>query len=394
MGRGMATLGKSDRKVNTMDQTSSASSQTSKTSDTQGEAANPANGQSEKPSATTAPLAGSKSSTAQPANPEPSPAKTAPAKPNASKATTSQSAAAPSAKAANAPAKPAKTTSKATEEKSPTSAITVTVKTQPSLQGWGWWRWAAQFLWLAVLGAGWGVLTHFAIAQLPPPTPVSSAQTVLQQVAPVVERAFHGIYAWETSENLAEGSTRTYRQQFGHLPYAESPPTELMVVGSYTAANEQRFEHMEEAAGLALLEMVDAARRDGIWLVPISGFRDYERQDFLFESKVEQLGSPELAAHTVAPPGYSEHHTGMAVDLADGLARALDLSLAFGDTEAYRWLSRNANRFGYELSFPPDNPQGISYEPWHWRYVGTEGAIATFAKGRATLDVDRERTLQ
>ncbi|MEO1144478.1 MAG: D-alanyl-D-alanine carboxypeptidase family protein [Cyanobacteria bacterium J06638_22] len=286
------------------------------------------------------------------------------------------------------------TASRTAQVKPSPSAITVTVKNQPSRQPWNRWRWALQFIWLAVLAAGWGVLTHFAIAQLPPPQPVNPAQAVLQQVAPVVERVFHGIYAWEITENLAEGGDRTYRQRFGHLPYAESPPSELMVVSSYTAANEQRFEQMEEAAGLALLEMIDSARRDGIWLVPISGFRDYARQDFLFESKVEQLGSPESAAFTVAPPGYSEHHTGMAVDLADGLARALDLSLAFGDTDAYRWLSRHANRFGFELSFPPENPQGISYEPWHWRYVGTDAAIATFSKGRATLDLDREHTLQ
>ncbi|MEO1211698.1 MAG: D-alanyl-D-alanine carboxypeptidase family protein [Cyanobacteria bacterium J06638_20] len=286
------------------------------------------------------------------------------------------------------------TVSKTAQAKPSPSAITVTVKNQLSRQTWSRWRWALQLIWLAVLAAGWGVLTHFAIAQLPPPQSVSPSQTVLQQVAPLVERVFHGIYAWETAENLAEGGDRTYRHRFGHLPYAESPPSELMVVSSYTAANEQRFEQMEEAAGLALLEMIDAARRDGIWLVPISGFRDYERQDFLFESKTEQVGSPESAAFTVAPPGYSEHHTGMAVDLADGLARALDLSVAFGDTDAYRWLSRHANRFGYELSFPPDNPQGISYEPWHWRYIGTDAAIATFSKGRATLDLDREHTLQ
>lgn len=241
---------------------------------------------------------------------------------------------------------------------------------------------------------GWGILTHLAIAQLPPPAPVRLAQSILPQVAPVVERAFHGIYAWEANENLAAESDRTYRQRFGHLPYAESPPTELMVVSSYTAGNEQRFEQMEEAAGLALLEMIDAARLDGIWLVPISGFRTYDRQHLLFESKTDQVGSPEQAAYTVAPPGYSEHHTGMAVDLADGLARALDLSLAFGETEAYHWLSRYADQFGFELSFPPDNSQGISYEPWHWRYVGNDAAIATFAKGRTITDLDRERTVQ
>ena len=399
----MATLGKPDYKVNAMAQKSSASSQnSSRTSAPAAEQSTAGNGAA-KPTAN--PSSDSKPAAPQASHPETatvdsSTSKAKSAHGNDAKATAQSSTSPPNStppkkQGHKASDKRPETASKTAQVKpSPSSAITVTVKNQPSRQPWSRWRWALQFIWLAVLAAGWGVLTHFAIAQLPPPQPVNPAQTVLQQVAPVVERVFHGIYAWETAENLAEGGDRTYRQRFGHLPYAESPPSELMVVSSYTAANEQRFEQMEEAAGLALLEMIDAARRDGIWLVPISGFRDYARQDFLFESKTEQLGSPESAAFTVAPPGYSEHHTGMAVDLADGLARALDLSVAFGDTEAYRWLSRHANQFGYELSFPPENPQGISYEPWHWRYIGTDAAIATFSKGRATLDLDREHTLQ
>ncbi|MBD2464261.1 M15 family metallopeptidase [Oscillatoria sp. FACHB-1407] len=155
-----------------------------------------------------------------------------------------------------------------------------------------------------------------------------------------------------------------------------------MIVGSYSQAIEERFERMQEAAGLALLRMIDAARQDGVWLVPVSGFRDFARQEMLFQLQIEQVGSAKAAARSVAPAGYSEHHTGYAVDLADGLARAMDLSLAFGNTPAFKWLNRHAAAFGFELSFPENNPQGVMYEPWHWRFVGSPDATQTFAQAR------------
>jgi zinc D-Ala-D-Ala carboxypeptidase len=131
---------------------------------------------------------------------------------------------------------------------------------------------------------------------------------------------------------------------------------------------------------------MDAARRDGVWLVPVSGFRDFARQEMLFQIQIEQTGSPEAAARSVAPAGYSEHHTGYAVDLADGLARAMDLSLAFGNTPAFEWLARHANGFGFELSFPENNPQGVTYEPWHWRFVGSSTATQTFTQSRSIAE--------
>ncbi|RMF67288.1 MAG: D-alanyl-D-alanine carboxypeptidase family protein [Cyanobacteria bacterium J069] len=152
-----------------------------------------------------------------------------------------------------------------------------------------------------------------------------------------------------------------------------------MVVASYSQDVAQRFERLHTDAGLALLKMIDAARLEGVWIVPVSGFRDYERQTRLFRLKTQQYGSTEAAARAVAPPGHSEHHTGYAVDLSDGLARAMDVSLSFGKTAAFQWLMRRAAQFGFELSFPEHNAQGVNYEPWHWRYVGTPEARRLFA---------------
>jgi LAS superfamily LD-carboxypeptidase LdcB len=176
---------------------------------------------------------------------------------------------------------------------------------------------------------------------------------------------------------------------YGHLPYAETNQTDLMIIASYSKDTEQRFERLHVEAGLELLKMMDAARLDGVWLIPVSGFRDMARQAMLFQLETEHLGSEEAAARAVAPPGYSEHHTGYAVDLADGLARAFDVSLSFGQTKAFAWLMTHAHEFGFELSFPLDNPQGVNYEPWHWRFVGSPNASRIFTHNLHNLTVDR-----
>jgi D-alanyl-D-alanine carboxypeptidase len=182
----------------------------------------------------------------------------------------------------------------------------------------------------------------------------------------------------ERTEDRDEGRAPRPLPQYGHLAFAEANAADLMIVASYSQDVAQRFERLHTDAGLALLKMIDAARLDGVWIVPVSGFRDYERQKRLFRWKTHQYGSAEAAAQVVAPPGHSEHHTGYAVDLSDGLARAMDVSLSFGKTAAFQWLTRRAAEFGFELSFPENNPQGVNYEPWHWRYVGTPAARRLF----------------
>lgn len=86
------------------------------------------------------------------------------------------------------------------------------------------------------------------------------------------------------------------------------------------------------------------------------------------------------------PPGFSEHHTGYAVDIGDGNAPHTHLEETFADTAAYRWLTAYAARFGFELSFPPNNPQGVMYEPWHWRFVGDSHSLETFYGSRTAVN--------
>lgn len=187
--------------------------------------------------------------------------------------------------------------------------------------------------------------------------------------------------AREISSAAPAASAIEPSQKYGHLAYAEAAPADLIKIGSYGQGEFQRFEYLHKDAAAALMKMISAARDEaGVWLVPVSGFRDRERQTLLWQNQVARQGSEELAARSSAPPGYSEHHTGYAIDLTDGTMHPdNDISSAFVDSKAYAWLKANAKRFDFELSFPENNSQGVEYEPWHWRYVGTPTAQQVFA---------------
>lgn len=167
---------------------------------------------------------------------------------------------------------------------------------------------------------------------------------------------------------------------FGHFPYTEAQARSLVITASYSSGSSQRFERLHQTAEEALLQLISAAREQSVWVIVISGFRSVHDQTQLFQTKVDKTGSQAAAAKTVAPPGYSEHHTGYAVDLGDGNHRSADVQINFDQTPAYRWLTAHAQEYGFELSFRPNNAQGVSYEPWHWRFRGTPEAKATFAR--------------
>lgn len=126
----------------------------------------------------------------------------------------------------------------------------------------------------------------------------------------------------------------------------------------------------------AFLEMQSDALNDGIKLEIISGFRSAKYQITIFPCKFN--GEPtekEFIARLKysAPAGFSEHHTGYAIDINS-------LEEDFADTKEYEWLLKYAKNYGFEMSFPENNKQGLGFEPWHWRFTGTQEAKNTFAK--------------
>jgi D-alanyl-D-alanine carboxypeptidase len=206
---------------------------------------------------------------------------------------------------------------------------------------------------------------------------VVSWLTYAVPATPVAMQPMVRFPAGDANANSLVGVAPSRRQLLGHLAYEEVATDQLVSLRSHahillrpTAA--EKFE-----------AMVSAAAQQGIYLVPISGFRTEADQQYLFfEIKAERGQDPMTRAEVSAPPGYSEHHTGYAIDIGDADVPDADLTVAFEDTAAFTWLADNAPRYNFELSFPEDNDQGVQYEPWHWRFVGDPESLETFYQAR------------
>ena len=140
-------------------------------------------------------------------------------------------------------------------------------------------------------------------------------------------------------------------------------------------------------------ELIAAAKEDGISLAIVSGYRTIEESRLLYANKVAEhraMGHDEAAAKAeaarwVAPPGTSEHHSGLAMDIVSAgyYTKYSDLVEAFEKEKEAIWLKENCARFGFILRFPKDKTEitGIHFEPWHFRYVGEEHAQAIMEQG-------------
>ena len=160
---------------------------------------------------------------------------------------------------------------------------------------------------------------------------------------------------------------------YGHLPYAE-PSADALV----TYQGVQLHRDMLPS----LKKMQAAARKESVNLVVLSGFRSIKRQNYLFYGIAKKRGqTPVQRAKVSAPPGHSEHHTGFAIDFDDG-DTPVRLEQTFADTKAGKWLAQHATAYGFEMSFSPNNKQGVLYEPWHWRWVGDAPRCTLFAAAR------------
>tara|TARA_R110002094_G_scaffold143231_1_gene133349 strand:- start:75 stop:563 length:489 start_codon:yes stop_codon:yes gene_type:complete len=114
----------------------------------------------------------------------------------------------------------------------------------------------------------------------------------------------------------------------------------------------------------AWLNMKRASKDSDVNLLLISGYRSVARQTEIVQRKLETGLSLEQILRVSAYPGHSEHHTGRALDL--GSPDAEHLTETFESTREFQWLHDHASQFGFRLSYPKNNPHGITYEPWHW----------------------------
>jgi zinc D-Ala-D-Ala carboxypeptidase len=167
-------------------------------------------------------------------------------------------------------------------------------------------------------------------------------------------------YAAKVARCLAElGIPASFARDRG-MPLQEEA-VDLVSVGTDIHGRERQLTP-EAADGWAALRA--AAQSDGVVLHLVSAFRSLEYQRGIFDRKIASGEPLEQILKVNAPPGYSEHHTGRALDLTT--PGCPPLTEPFEATAAFGWLARNAGRFGFTMTYPRDNPFGIAYEPWHW----------------------------
>ena len=162
-------------------------------------------------------------------------------------------------------------------------------------------------------------------------------------------------------ENLFRelGIPADYGQELGLPRFAEAES--LVDVGENIVGRMQR---LAPPAAERWGEMLAAAAGDQVPLLIVSGFRSVEYQAGLIRQKLaagQQIGE---ILQVNAAPGFSQHHTGLAIDIATPGSRPL--TEAFEHTEAFSWLVENAPAFGFSMTYPRNNRFGFVYEPWHW----------------------------
>lgn len=140
-------------------------------------------------------------------------------------------------------------------------------------------------------------------------------------------------------------------------------PVDLVSIGTDFFDRDQR---LRLAAAGALRLMLNAAKDAGVNLYILSAYRSVQEQAAIIQRKRDAGATDDAIITSVALPGYSEHHTGQAVDLhTDGVPV---LSLEFAATPAFDWLTEHAGPFGFRLTYSQNNRTGIRFEPWHWYY--------------------------
>lgn len=149
---------------------------------------------------------------------------------------------------------------------------------------------------------------------------------------------------------------------------ASYEPADLVKTSAYS----DYPEYLRQDAAWYLEEMFRAAEADGVNLLLIDGYRSYTEQRSLYNTYVQKYSSSTIATMDCWP-GASEHQLGLAVDLGDRL-RSCNLRTCFDNTVVYSWLHEHAWEYGWIERYPYGKTDitGISYSPWHYRFVGTE----------------------
>ena len=225
-----------------------------------------------------------------------------------------------------------------------------------------------------------GSAANSAASSLPSVAPSSKAESSAESVES--RDNLLGLTAAEAQAMLAD-PLMILVNHTNQMP--ENYTFETAECGSKTAVNKT----LQTVACNAFLELQKAAAAENVTVWMQSGYRSVSYQTNLYEKKTnyyKQQGyddakAKEMAAAIVNPPGYSEHNCGLAADLNSPEHTGLDEG--FENTAAFRWLCQHAGEYGFILRYPKgaEEKTEITYEPWHWRYVGVENAAKINASG-------------
>jgi D-alanyl-D-alanine carboxypeptidase len=188
----------------------------------------------------------------------------------------------------------------------------------------------------------------------------SDAPIVHEEPMPLVPSADHVRYEERILQTLRElglpESLATMRRQSVQLEC-----TDLVSIGLDMAGREQR---MERRAAEKWRAMCATADRAAVALGIVSAFRSFDYQRGIIARKLAAGQSLEQILAVSALPGFSEHHSGRAIDI--GTPGCVPLTEAFEQTPAFAWLTLHGPHHGFHLSYPRGNPHGVDFEPWHW----------------------------
>ena len=208
-----------------------------------------------------------------------------------------------------------------------------------------------------------------------------------------LENSKNGFYADDSFACANTGKTEQSSTDFLILVNQSNPipedfvPDNLINLSEIVPATKSVIYFNEQASEdyyNMLLEMREHGLSD---LYAISGYRTYRQQEVLFNNRVNSLDMEyekawAEAARVIAPPGNSEHQTGLALDVS---IRSINFALIqrFARTPEYQWLVENSHRYGFIIRYPENKTHitGIIFEPWHLRYVGPDHALKIYESG-------------
>ncbi|MBQ9011305.1 MAG: M15 family metallopeptidase [Bacilli bacterium] len=172
----------------------------------------------------------------------------------------------------------------------------------------------------------------------------------------------YDFYTHTVKTNMDKGNAILVNKYYS-LPEAYAPKDIVNVSNQHSYGTVQIKSEVYDA----FKEMFNAAKKENITLIINSGYRDYASQEKVYNQYKETKGE-EYADSIAARPDFSEHQTGLALDIITYGASGT----TFDTTDAFKWLDKNANKYGFILRYPKNQEDitGYSYESWHFRYIG------------------------